>query len=184
MEYIFTLLGLMLIFAIPVGALWIMFTLVRKLNKEAEARQPALEKGQVFALVAALCLMVAVGSAAYTIYFLSGSRATTATLVRIVETKNDEDEIVRTPVYRYEVDGLRYEDRPSGSDGRKFAIGDEIPIRYLQSRPHESRIDYWGYHWALSVIMLIAAIGFAAAATLLRRIKRPRPACHAERSEP
>ncbi|NLE58859.1 MAG: DUF3592 domain-containing protein [Planctomycetes bacterium] len=115
-----------------------------------------------------ICLVISIASGAYTCFFLSQSRAATATVIRLVEYKNNDNESVLSPVYEYDVDGVRYEDRPTGSDGRHFSVGDQVPIRYHQNRPHESRIDYWGHRWGVPVFMLCAAIVLAAWAVVLR----------------
>ncbi len=115
-----------------------------------------------------ICLVISIASTAYTCFFLSRSRVATATVIALTERKTEDNETVISPLYQYDVNGVRYTDRPTGSDGREFSVGDQIPIRYRLDRPHESRIDYWGYHWDIPVFALCAAIVLAAWAAILR----------------
>jgi hypothetical protein len=115
---------------------------------------------------AGIFLLTAVGSSIYSLYFLSSSIQTNAVVTEIVERKDDEGHVSRTPVYTYkDASGEGFTDRSSTGDGREFDIGDTIPIRYLKTSPHQSRIDYFSHHWLLPIFMaifliLLAGLGF------------------------
>lgn len=115
---------------------------------------------------AGIFLLTAVSSSIYSIYFLSSSIQTTAVVAEIVERKDDEGHVSRTPVYNYEdASGEEFTDRSSTGDGRDFDVGDTIPIRYLKTSPHQSRIDYFAHHWMLPIFMaifstLLGGLGF------------------------
>jgi hypothetical protein len=156
--------GLVFVAGMSVGAVLVFG---KKLSA-AKARQPSRDGWRFCVLGAIVCLVISIASTAYTTYFLSASEATTATVIRIEERKDEDNETVRSPVYAYFVDEIRHVDRPTGSDGRQFSVGDEIPIRYLRDRPHESRIDYWAHHWGVPVFMLGAAIVCAGVAVVIR----------------
>ena len=114
-------------------------------------------------------LLTAVGSSIYSIYFLSSSVQTSAVVQEIVERKDDEGHVSRTPVYTYrDTSGAVFTDRSSTGHGREFIVGDTIPIRYLESSPHQSRIDYFSHHWILPIFMLVASIALAGVALGLR----------------
>lgn len=105
---------------------------------------------------AGVFLLTAVGSSLYSIYFLSSSIQTNAVVTEIVERKNDEGHVSRTPVYTYKDSlGKEFTGRSSTGDGREFEVGDTIPIRYLKGSPHQSRIDYFSHHWLLPIFMTI-----------------------------
>lgn len=104
-------------------------------------------------------LLLALSSSVYSIYFLAGSVLSEAKVTEIIEGKDDEGHISRTPVYSYtDTNGGKFTDRTSMSGGREFAVGDTIPIRYLKKSPHQSRIDYFGYHWFLPIFTAVFSI--------------------------
>lgn len=104
-------------------------------------------------------LLTAVGASIYSIYFLTNSIQTKAIITEIVERKDGEGHLSRTPVYAYkDSSGKEFTDRSATGDGREYQIGDAIPIRYLKSSPHESRIDYFAYHWFLPIFMVISSV--------------------------
>ena len=104
-------------------------------------------------------LLSAAGASIYSIYFLSGSIQTKAIVTEIVERKDDDGHLRRTPVYAYkDATGKEFNDRSNTGDGREFMVGDTIPIRYLKTSPHESRIDYFSYHWFLPIFMSILSV--------------------------
>ena len=115
---------------------------------------------------AGVFLLTAVGSSIYSIYFLSSSIQTSAVVTEIVERKDDEGHVSRSPVYSYsDASGEMFADRSSTGDGREFAVGDTIPIRYLRNSPHQSRIDYFSHHWLLPIFMaafslVVGGLGF------------------------
>jgi hypothetical protein len=132
-------------------------------------RRPARQgRWRVFALGSVIGLVTSIGCAGYTCFFLLQSRAATATVVKVEEAAGKDKERVFSLTYAYDVDGVRYEDRTSSSDDRQFGVGDRIPIRYRQDRPHESRIDYWPYRWGLSICLFGGAFGFAGLAAVVR----------------
>ena len=99
-------------------------------------------------------LLAAVGSTAYSIHFISRGIQTKALVTEIIERRDDEGRLIRTPVYTYRnASGEEFTDRPSSGDGREFEVGDTIPIRYLKHSPHQSRIDYFAHHWLLPILM-------------------------------
>ena len=112
-------------------------------------------------------LLGGIGSGIYSTYFIVRSVQTEATVINIVERKNEEGHVSHYPVYTYkDLSGSEFTDRSSSSDGRVFNIGDPIPIRYLKNSPHQSRVDYFSHHWVLPIILttfsvIVAAIGFA-----------------------
>jgi hypothetical protein len=104
-------------------------------------------------------LLTAIGSTVYSIYFLASSIQTSAVVTEIVERKDSEGHVSRTPVYSYkDAAGAKFTDRSSTGDGREFDVGDTIPIRYLKSSPHQSRIDYFSHHWLLPIFMTVFSI--------------------------
>ena len=108
---------------------------------------------------AGIFLLTAVGSTAYSTYFLASSIQTSAVVTEIVERKDGEGRLSRTPVYTYkDATGEKFTDRSSTGDGREFEVGDTIPIRYLKTSPHQSRIDYFSHHWFLPIFMLIFSL--------------------------
>jgi hypothetical protein len=108
---------------------------------------------------AGVFLLISVGSSIYSIYFLSSSIQTSAIVTEIVERKDDEGHVSRTPVYTYkDASGEEFTDRSSTGDGREFAVGDTIPIRYLKASPHQSRIDYFSHHWLLPIFMVLFSL--------------------------
>lgn len=108
---------------------------------------------------AGIFLLTAVGSTVYSTYFLANSIQTSAVVTEIIERKDGEGHLSRTPVYAYkDATGEKFTDRSSTSDGREFEVGDTIPIRYLKTSPHQSRIDYFSHHWFLPSFMLIFSL--------------------------
>jgi len=108
---------------------------------------------------AGVFLLTAIGSSVYSTYFLASSIQTSAVVTEIVERKNDEGHVSRTPVYTYkDATGEKFTDRSSTGDGREFEVGDTIPIRYLKTSPHQSRIDYFSHHWLLPIFMVIFSL--------------------------
>lgn len=116
-----------------------------------------------------ICLLVAVGTSIYTLYLLSSSHTAEAKITDIVERKDDEGHTSYSTVYSYALpDGESFTDRSSMSDGRVYQVGDTVPIRYLKSSPHQSRIDYFSHHWFLPIFMIVLSLGLAAVAVGLR----------------
>jgi hypothetical protein len=115
--------------------------------------------GFLFMIGGAIAMISSFSAIAYSIYFLSNSQMTKATVVEIREKKDDDGAISRYPVYEYFIsDGQEFTDTASMSAGREFVVGDMIPIRYLATSPQNSRIDYFAYHWSLSIILGIGAM--------------------------
>jgi hypothetical protein len=108
---------------------------------------------------AGIFLLATVGSSIYSIYFLTSSIQTSAVVTEIVEQKDSEGRVSRSPVYSYKnASGQDFTDRSSTGDGRDFYVGDTIPIRYLKASPHQSRIDYFGHHWMLPIFLAVFSI--------------------------
>ncbi|MBK1884336.1 DUF3592 domain-containing protein [Luteolibacter pohnpeiensis] len=108
---------------------------------------------------AGIFFLIAIGSSIYSIYFLSRSIQTTAVVTEVVERNDDEGHLSRTPIYTYkDASGVDFTDRSSTDDGREYVVGDTIPIRYLKTSPHQSRIDYFAHHWILPIFMAIFSI--------------------------
>ncbi len=108
---------------------------------------------------AGIFFLTAAGSSFYSIYFLSSSIRTNAVVTEIVERKDDEGHVSRTPVYTYkDASGEEFTDRSSTGDRREFNVGDTIPIRYLKTSPHQSRIDYFSHHWLSPILMSVFSI--------------------------
>lgn len=111
-------------------------------------------------------LLAAVGSTIFSIYFISGSIQTNAVVTDIIERKDDEGHVSRFLVYTYKnVSDVEFTDRSSTGDGREFKVGDTIPIRYLMTSPHHSRVDYFAHYWLLPILMtvfslLLGGLGF------------------------
>jgi|GEM_PF-967820 len=104
-------------------------------------------------------LLTAVGASIYSIYFLSSSIQTKAIITEIIERNDHEGHLRLTPVYTYkDATGKEFTDRSNTGDGREFEVGDTIPIRYLKTSPHESRIDYFSHHWFLPIFMVILSV--------------------------
>ena len=108
---------------------------------------------------AGIFMLSTIGSSIYSIYFLSSSIPTNGVVTEIVERKDDEGHVSRSPVYTYkDASGQNFTDRSSTGDSREFDVGDAIPIRYLKTSPHESRIDYFAHHWMLPIFMAVFSI--------------------------
>lgn len=106
-----------------------------------------------------ICLLAALGSSAYSIYFLANSTQTNAVVIEIIESKNDEGHVVRTLVYSYSnAKGETFTDRSASGDGRGFALSDAILVRYLKDSPNQSRIDDFAHHWLLPILMVVFSI--------------------------
>ena len=127
-------------------------------------RQPATPLPAVLcSICAGVTLLAAIGTSVYSTYFLFGSLPTNATVIDVREQKDSEGHVSRFPVYRYtDASGTEHRDTTSSSDGREFAVGDIIPVRYLRSSPAESRIDYFSYHWLLPIFLAASSVVTAA----------------------
>lgn len=129
-------------------------------------------------------LLVALGSSIYSFYFIANSAQTEAMVTEIIERKDDEGRVRRTPVYSYTAaSGNMFTDRSSIGDGRELAIGDTIPVRYLKDSPHQSRIDYFSHHWLLPVFMAAFSVGLAGLGFGLRWWRRQEQQWANERME-
>lgn len=107
-------------------------------------------------------LLTSIGSSIYSIYFLASSVQTKATVTEVIESKDNEGYVSRSPVYAYKsAAGQGFSDRSSTGDGRVFRVGDVIPIRYLKESPHQSRIDYFSHHWLLPLSTAVVSIALA-----------------------
>lgn len=116
-----------------------------------------------------ICLLMAIGTSIYTLYFLTASAPAIATVTEIIERKDDEGNKSYSPVYSYMLpDGQSFTDRSSMSDDGEHQVGDTIPIRYLKSSPHKSRIDYFAHHWFLPILMTAFSLSLAAVALGIR----------------
>jgi hypothetical protein len=104
-------------------------------------------------------LLTAITSSIYSIYFLANSIQTVAMVTEIIEQKDHEGNVSRSPIYTYvNATDQKFTDRSSTGDGRDFEVGDVILIRYLANSPHQSRIDYFSHHWLLPIIMAAFSI--------------------------
>ncbi len=173
--------GLLIVFVTIVlscASLYVVWRIARAMNEGRLDRREG-DGWKMSSLGALICLVAAMGTGIYSVVFLLNSAPATATIVDVVVSETDEGEERRSVVYTYEVEGEQYQDRTSSSYGREFFKGDEIPVRYHLTRRHESRIDYWSYHWGLSVLMLGAAFVFAVFALILRsgQAKQPPAEC-------
>jgi hypothetical protein len=118
-----------------------------------------IDKASFFRIVAGLCLLIAIGSASYSAFFIARSKSTNATVINVIEKKDKDGDIWHYPSYEYYLpSGERMEDRAGIGDGRKYTVGDKFAIRYLIESPHESRIDYFSHHWGLSIFMAAASL--------------------------
>jgi hypothetical protein len=114
-------------------------------------------------------LVCAVAAIAYSIYFIKSSQPATATIVELRESRDKDGNLTIYPIYEYsDTNGNKYQDTPNMSDGRRFVVGSQIPVRFLRSSPSESRIDYFSYHWLLPILMAFFSAGLAAASFVLR----------------
>ena len=150
-------------------------------------RQPPTPIPAVLCFIcAAITLLAAIGTSIYSAYFLYASLPTTATIVEVREQKDSEGHFSRFPVYRYaDTNGTEHRDTTSTSDGREFAVGDIIPIRYLRSSPGESRIDYFSYHWLLPILLAaVSPVTAAIGGALLWNYKRQKRSSPDEISNP
>lgn len=125
------------------------------MGKRLQSDRPISPIPWILCLVASVIFVLgAIGSSIYSLYFLSSSNQTQATVIEIVERKDSEGHVSRSPVYSYrDANGESFTDRTSNSDGREFSVGDTVPIRYLRNSPHQSRIDYFQHHWATPIVM-------------------------------
>jgi len=144
----------------------------RRLGAALEGR-PVRRYWRLFALFAVVCLLISVGSAAYTCVFLFRSRAVTATIISFSErkTRADSNEPIYALVYRYDVDGVQHEGE-IGVSGHDFSVGDKIPIRYRRDYPEKSRVDHWVYHWGICACGLCGAMVSGCLATIIRLAER------------
>ena len=121
------------------------------------------------AVGAGMFLLVAIGTSIYSLYFLSSSVPTEATITEIIERENDDGSKSYSPVYTYTLpDGQSFTERSTVSDGRRFQVGDTVPIRYLKASPHQSRMDYFMHHWFLPILLGCMSVGLGAVAAALR----------------
>ena len=108
---------------------------------------------------AAAMLLLSIGSAIYTIRFLSHSIQTTGTVVDIVEQTDKDGGHSRFPVYEYRTsDGVTHKVKSSMSDGEPYSTGETIPVRYLPTSPQSARIDNFAHHWFLPIFTGIASV--------------------------
>lgn len=112
-----------------------------------------------------LSLLVAIGTATYSLYFLAGSSPAEATITEIIEHKDDEGNTNYSPVYTYTLpDGQGFTDRSPIGGSWEYQVGDVVPVRYLKSSPQQSRIDDFAHHWFLPILMTLFSLCLAAIA--------------------
>jgi hypothetical protein len=134
-----------------------------KMGLRVKAEPPSPVPGILCILGSMFLIVASIVSSIYSLYFINNSVQTKATVTEIREQKDDEGNISRYPAYEYfDSSGQQFSDTTSMSDGRKYGVGDKIPIRYLKKIPQESRIDHFSHHWLLSIIFGIAGVALAA----------------------
>ena len=113
--------------------------------------------GSGIALIIAFCCLI------YNIYFFSNSQVTVGTVIKVVETTNDDGGTFYYPIYEYfDLQGKRYEGKPSAGVGDGFVEGEKVNIRYLSHSPDDSRIDTFMYNWLNSIFFAIVSVLLAA----------------------
>jgi hypothetical protein len=128
----------------------------------ATPRQPSPLTGIFCFIGAGAMLLIAIGTTAYSIYFLTVSTKMEGVIVEVRETKDKDGDTVRYPVYRYHDSmGHEYTGTSSIGDGSPYAVGDRIRVRYLTSSPDTSRIDSFAHHWFLSLFAGCGAVVMA-----------------------
>ena len=87
-------------------------------------------------------------------------------MIKVVEKTNGDGGTFYYPIYEYfDLQGKRYEGKPSAGVGSGYVEGEKVNIRYLSKSPQDSRIDKFVYNW-LNVIffaitsVLLCALGF------------------------
>ncbi|MDB4354157.1 DUF3592 domain-containing protein [Akkermansiaceae bacterium] len=117
-------------------------------------RPPSPLPPMICATIAALLLLGATGTAIYSLYFLSNSAQTTATVTHFIERKDEEGNTSYSTAYYYSTSAEEtFEDRSMLGDAEDYQVGDEITVRYLIKSPHRSKIDRFVNHWGLPLTL-------------------------------
>jgi CDP-diglyceride synthetase len=129
-----------------------------RVGLRATPREPSPLTGIFCFIGAAVLLLIAIGTTAYSVHFLNASTQTEGVIVEIRESMDKDGGTVRYPVYRYhDSAGHEYTSTTSMSDGSLYAVGDRIRVRYLSGSPDTSRIDTFAHHWFLTLFAACAA---------------------------
>jgi len=146
---------LVVIFAFVVGAfvgLHFGFGFGFRAGLRAARKRPSPLAGNVWLIGAAAMLLIAILSGTYTLYFLAASTKTEGVIVQVRESKGQQGDTLRHPVYCYrDSEGNEYTSTTNLSEGTPWEVGDKIAVRYLTGSPDTSRIDTLAHHWFLTL---------------------------------
>lgn len=118
---------------------------------------------------AALALLLSLGCTAYSVYFLTTSTSTSATVIALEERTDKEGHQSSWALYRY-TDGSGVQRDGSTSLAERWATpGKEIPIRFSTDAPWRSRLDTFAGHWSAPLLMLFFAVGLFVASLIRKR---------------
>ncbi|NRR34120.1 DUF3592 domain-containing protein [Oxalobacteraceae bacterium] len=91
---------------------------------------------------------------AYKLLFLCMSRRgtaiVTATVLREIQTSDEDVQRYHRLSIRFEVDGRSY-DADGFDEQVDYAVGSEVTIRYRRGNPQDVHIGYWSSLWMLAV---------------------------------
>ncbi len=129
--------------------------------------------GYVLAGLAVVSLTLAAYLARNSLAFAGDTRETQGRVTGYVESASDTGPRY-TPVVEFtDSSGVRREFRgQTNTSVRRFAVGAEVPVRYLQRDPNEARIALFVDNWLGAVIAAVLGAAAAGAAYLLVRASR------------
>jgi hypothetical protein len=127
-------------------------------------------------------LLVGLGFAIYTTYFIRSSAVADGKVLSLRETvkhsdnPNQSDSITYAPVFTFKAaDGASYTiSSDTGSLPAGFAVGEIVHVLYLPSNPSGARIDSFEQLWIFPLIFGLLGLGVTAAGLLLLHLERRR----------
>ena len=139
-----------------------------KLKAQIIAHRPPSPFPRFLCLLLSVVLILAsIGTLIYSIYFLSNSIKTEATITNLTEHTDEAGETFFLLSYSYSTaDGATHQG--SRNSHSPYKVGEKIVIRYLIHSPHKSRPHSFNEHWAASIALCIGAIILAIVSVMLR----------------
>jgi hypothetical protein len=89
-------------------------------------------------ILSGILMLSAVGTSIYSIYFITSSVQTQATVTELIEHKDEKGHLSWYPVYSYTAAGEQFSDRSSIGGGGEYAVGNIITIRYLKNQTNRA----------------------------------------------